>query len=66
MIDNEIRQVSCKLGDQKFHLYLESPRDFSQQLIDSHANLQGQNKIISLKYGAVTAFNSKFNPLTPN
>ena len=29
MLANEIRQVSCKLGDQKFHLYLELPRDFS-------------------------------------
>jgi len=47
--------------DHKFHLYLELPRDFSQQLTDSHTNLQGQNKLISVTCATVAAFNAKFN-----
>jgi hypothetical protein len=61
MVVYEIRQVSCKIVDQKIHFYLELSRDLSQQLIDSHTNLQGQNKLISVTYGAVTAFKAMFN-----
>jgi len=61
MVVYEILQVSYKLVDQKFYIYLELPLDFSQQLTDLHTNLQGQNKLISVTCAAVTTFNAKFN-----